>query len=48
MAKRRPDSEPSLWDLPEDTTTTASAPTGSGSSGGGASVALHEAAQSRY
>ena len=48
MAKRRPDSEPSLWDLPEDTTTTASAPAGSGSSGGGASVALHEAAQSRY
>ena len=47
MAKRRPESEPSLWDLPEDTTT-ASAPSGSGSSGGGASVALHEAAQARY
>ena len=49
MAKRRPESEPSLWDLPEDTTTTAAgASTGSGNSGGGASVALHEAAQARY
>ena len=48
MAKRRPDSEPSLWDLPEDTTSIASAPSGSGSSGGGASVPLHEAAQARY
>src|SRR6476646_10287462 len=48
MAKRPSDSEPSLWDLPEDTTSIASAPSGSGTSGGGASVALHEAAQARY
>jgi DNA gyrase subunit A len=48
MAKRPPDSEPSLWDLPEDTSSIASAPSGSGSSGGGDSVPLHEAAQARY
>src|SRR6187455_377435 len=48
MAKRPSDSEPSLWDLPEDTSSIASAPSGSGSSGGGDSVPLHEAAQARY
>jgi DNA gyrase subunit A len=43
MAKRTPDDEPSLWDLPEDTSgaSTPRPPDGT-------SVALHEAAQSRY
>src|SRR6476469_917075 len=43
MAKRRPD-EPSLWDLPEDTSGGGSTPRPPGDT----SVALHEAAQSRY
>src|SRR5580765_6001442 len=43
MAKRTPDDEPSLWDLPEDTSG-ASTPRPPDDT----SVALHEAAQSRY
>jgi DNA gyrase subunit A len=43
MAKRTPDDEPSLWDLPEDTGG-ASTPRPPDDT----SVALHEAAQSRY
>jgi DNA gyrase subunit A len=44
MAKRRPDDEPSLWDLPENTSGGASTPRPPDDT----SVALHEAAQSRY
>src|SRR4249919_3038217 len=43
MAKRTPDDEPSLWDLPEDTSG-ASTPRPPDDT----SVALHEAEQSRY
>jgi len=44
MAKRTPDDEPSLWDLPEDTSGASTPPRPPGDT----SVALHEAAQSRY
>ncbi len=49
MAKRPSDSnEPSLWDLPADGNGGSGSLPPSGSSSGGDSVALHEAAQSRY
>jgi DNA gyrase subunit A len=44
MAKRTPDDEPSLWDLPEEPSGAASTPRPPDDT----SVALHEAAQSRY
>ena len=51
MAKRRPSTSPSLFDLPDAAGTESlpgAAPARAGGNGGSRAVALHEAAQSRY